>query len=273
MNRMKNNQYLVCIDSDGCAIDSMTVKHEMAFGPALIEIWAVPPERREAVLKTWNDLNLYTVTRGINRFQGLVKILSMDLLNVEEDQLRKLERWVDTTDALSPESLKKEYEKSGLEIMEKALAWSDRVNEIISQLPLAIPFQGVKETMELMKSKAHIAVVSSANKKAIEEEWKISGLYDLVDYFFAQDDGTKSECIKKLMVSGYDPEKTIMIGDALGDHKAARDNQVWFYPILAAKETASWSELNSKYLNVFLSGDFDEEVQSRLLKDMQENLL
>ncbi|HSR04798.1 MAG TPA: HAD hydrolase-like protein [Proteiniclasticum sp.] len=273
MDKLKSEKILICIDSDGCAIDSMTVKHEKAFGPALVEIWEVSAEKQEAVLKEWNDINLYTMTRGINRFQGLVTILGMYPEYADEEQLYKLKTWVETTNTLSPESLKKEYNKSGLEIMKKALAWSDRVNEIIRQLPLAEPFAGVKETMELMKSKADIAVVSSANKAAIEEEWKKSGLYDLVDYFFAQDDGTKSECIKKLLETGYDRKKTIMVGDAIGDYEAAKNNQVWYYPILASKEEVSWSELNENYLSVFLSGGFDKEVQNNLLSEMNENLL
>lgn len=273
MDKPKSNKFLICIDSDGCAIDSMTVKHDKAFGPALVEIWEVPADRQEAMLKEWNDVNLYTMTRGINRFQGLVMILSRHPEYVEQEQLDKLMTWVETTNTLSPESLKKECDQSGLEIMKKALAWSDRVNEIISHLPLAKPFDGVKETMALMKSKADIAVVSSANKAAVEEEWKTSGLYDLVDYFFTQDDGTKSECIKKLLLSGYDPEKTIMVGDALGDYNAAENNQVWYYPILASKEIASWSEFHHRYLSVFLSGDFNKEVQNNLLSEMNENLL
>lgn len=273
MYNPKKNKFLICIDSDGCAIDSMTVKHEKAFGPALVEIWDVPDDKKEAVLKEWNNINLYTMTRGINRFQGWVTILNMYPEYVEEEQINKLKIWVETTNALSHESLKKEYAQSGLEIMEKALAWSDKVNEMISQLPLAEPFVGVKETMELIKSKADIAVVSSANKLAIEEEWKMSGLYDLVDYFFAQDDGTKSECIKKLLVSGYDNERTIMVGDAVGDYKAARTNQVWFYPILSSKESESWFELKKNYLCEFLSGNFNIELQNNLLLKMNENFI
>ena len=36
---MKEKEYLVCIDSDGCAIDSMKIKHTECFGPALAEVW------------------------------------------------------------------------------------------------------------------------------------------------------------------------------------------------------------------------------------------
>ena len=31
--------YLICVDSDGCAIDSMDIKHVRCFGPCLIKEW------------------------------------------------------------------------------------------------------------------------------------------------------------------------------------------------------------------------------------------
>ena len=35
----KNKDFLVCIDSDGCAIDSMNVKHINCFGPCMVVEW------------------------------------------------------------------------------------------------------------------------------------------------------------------------------------------------------------------------------------------
>ena len=64
---------LICVDSDGCAIDSMTIKHERAFGPALVEEWHLEDES-ERILERWNALNLYEITRGINRFRGIEKM-------------------------------------------------------------------------------------------------------------------------------------------------------------------------------------------------------
>ena len=34
---VKARDYLLCVDSDGCAIDGMTIKHKKCFGPAFIE--------------------------------------------------------------------------------------------------------------------------------------------------------------------------------------------------------------------------------------------
>ena len=70
---------------------------------------------------------------------------------------------------------------------------------------------------------------------------------------------------------GYSRERTMMIGDALGDHQAAVNNGV-FYPILASKESTSWLALRQQYLNLFLKDGFNNETQEALLLKMKENL-
>ena len=67
---LKQKDYLICVDSDGCAIDSMDIKHYRCFGPCMVEEWNLSTWNDE-ILKRWNDINLYTKTRGINRFKGL----------------------------------------------------------------------------------------------------------------------------------------------------------------------------------------------------------
>ena len=37
----KRKEFLVCIDSDGCAIDSMNIKHINCFGPEMVGEWAL----------------------------------------------------------------------------------------------------------------------------------------------------------------------------------------------------------------------------------------
>ena len=36
----KQKQFLVCVDSDGCAMDTMNVKHERFFGPLAADEYA-----------------------------------------------------------------------------------------------------------------------------------------------------------------------------------------------------------------------------------------
>ncbi len=37
----KSKDFLVCVDSDGCAMDTMDVKHEKCFGPKAVEVWGL----------------------------------------------------------------------------------------------------------------------------------------------------------------------------------------------------------------------------------------
>lgn len=264
--------FLICMDSDGCAIDSMTVKHEQAFGPAFVRVMGVPAEQKEEVLKEWEALNLYRVSRGINRFKGFVMLLRKYPEFCLLEELDLLEEWTKKTKALSAEALKTAFESSAVELAEKALEWSALVNTLIEALPLAEPFPHVVETVRLIHDEADIAVVSSANRGAIEEEWKQAGLADIPEYFFAQSDGTKSQCIRRLMELGYDPAKIVMMGDSLGDLEAAQENGVWFYPIIAQEEAESWRQFQVEYLPKFMNQELTAEVQDGLIRQMKNSL-
>ena len=66
--------YLVGIDSDGCAFDTMELKHKECFIPNIINYWelqGVSKYAREAA----EFVNLYSKSRGINRFPALIEAL------------------------------------------------------------------------------------------------------------------------------------------------------------------------------------------------------
>lgn len=268
----KEKQFLVCMDSDGCAIDSMTVKHERAFGPAFIRVVEVADDLKDEVLNEWEAINLYRLTRGINRFKGFVLILKKYPELCNQHELEVMEEWTRTTTALSAEALQAAYGVESLEIMRKALEWSDLVNKIIEELPLAEPFVNVHDAIKAIHEVADIAVISSANKDAIVEEWKMSGLYDLPKYFFAQSDGTKSQCIRKMIESGYHPSNIIMLGDSIGDLEAAMSNGVLFYPIFVREESASWHQFKVEYLQKFMNHEITPEIQNYLVDEMKMRL-
>ena len=116
------------------------------------------------------------------------------------------------------------------------------VNTGIQEIPDSekVAFSGVKEALKKTKESADIAIVSSANREAMEEEWVRCGLMEYVDHAMAQDVGTKQKCIEKMIALGYGKGKILMIGDAQGDLNAAKGAGVSFFPILAGKETESW---------------------------------
>ena len=72
---VKKKRYLICVDSDGCAMDTMDVKHIRCFGPCMVKEWGLE-EWQDQVLERWNEINLYSMTRGINRFLALAQALT-----------------------------------------------------------------------------------------------------------------------------------------------------------------------------------------------------
>ena len=65
----KQHDILICVDSDGCAVDTMDVKHKRCFGPCMVEEWGLQ-QWQEPILARWDEINLYSMTRGINRYKG-----------------------------------------------------------------------------------------------------------------------------------------------------------------------------------------------------------
>ena len=255
-------EYLICIDSDGCAIDSMDIKHKKCFGPCMIKEWRLEKWQDE-ILDRWNEINLYSATRGINRFLALGMILSeVNDKYSEISGIGEFSKWCDETDALSNSEVKKMIGTN--DIFTKALAWSQSVNAEIENISADIhPFEEVKATLQYIHEKADIAIVSSANPKAVDDEWTRFGLMEHVDYVMAQDKGSKKECISKLLSMGYEKGKTLMIGDALGDEKAAKSNDVFFYPIVTRKENKSWKIFCSEAFDEFISGRYAGEYQNK----------
>lgn len=233
-------KYLICIDSDGCAMDTMNSKHIRCFGPYLVKEWNLQ-KWETSILKRWNEVNLYTKTRGINRFQGLYQALKeINRKYTPIEGIEALGEWVAHTPELSNAALEKEESP----ILQKALCWSKAVNEAVQALDEKErqPFPRVREALLYAHGFAKTAVVSSADRQAVMEEWANHELLPYTDDVMAQDCGSKAHCIAKLMQKGYPKDRVLMIGDALGDYKAAQENGVFFYPILACQEESCWKE-------------------------------
>lgn len=276
----KEKEFLVCIDSDGCVMDSMNRKHEEFFAPALIEIWNLH-EYTSIVKQKWNHINLYSKTRGINRFLGLALILD-ELQNehMPMQDFRAVEEWTSNAEVLSNEALMEYLESTSFrdEIKEsslkRALAWSRLVNEKIQADPCMVrPFIEVKDTLKEIAAIADIAVISSANKSALEEEWGAAGLKKYTRILCSQKEGSKTFCIEQLLNKGYIKSNSIMIGDAPGDFMAAKQNGISFYPIIAGDEELSWKNFRMKELSFFEKGEFQKERQEDLLHKFHEGLL
>ncbi len=97
----KEKEFFVGIDSDGCAFDTMEIKHKECFTPNTINSWdlqRVSKMAREAA----DFVNLYSKWRGLNRFPALIKVF--DLLSEREEavergyeptQVDSLRKWIE----------------------------------------------------------------------------------------------------------------------------------------------------------------------------------
>lgn len=258
----KTKKYLLCVDSDGCAMDTMNIKHIRCFGPQFVKAYNIT-KNTQAVLDRWNEINLYQITRGINRFKGLAQILCE--LYPKDAGYATFKEWAESAKELSEDAVRKKIDEGGGETFRKALLWSQMTNAAIKMLPdnEKNAFNGVYEALKEAGKTFDIAIVSSANFAAVKEEWNRCKLLELTDCITTQQDGSKAYCISELIKKGYDPANVVMVGDAEGDLKAAEENGVSFYPILVNREEESWNKICG-VLDGFIRGqkiDFKEQFQ------------
>lgn len=275
----KRHGYLVCVDSDGCVIDGMTVKHLTCFGPGIIEVYGLG-EHREELLEEWNRRNLYSMTRGINRFKGLVMELAY---GVEKGYLKQdigeLEEWVRTAKELSNPGLEEkiaENHRAGrdTEALQKALEWSNWVNREIAALSpeKKKAFSQAAAALDKAREYADVVVVSSANRGAVEDEWQYNGLMDRVDALLTQEYGSKKDCLRRLLELGYEPDRLLMVGDAPGDITAAKDVGVLYYPIVPGQEDGSWARFSMEVLREVVSGSFRNGPMEQFAQEYYKKL-
>lgn len=270
----RQKDFLVCVDSDGCAMDTMNSKHIHCFGPCMVREWGL--ERwQDEILPRWNEINLYSMTRGINRFKGLVKALrEIHDQYTPIAELPVLEKWVRTTPELSNAALKRVIRENDSSCLRKALAWSEAVNKAVETLPedKVHPFAGVRDALTEAHKCADVAVVSSANREAVLDEWEKYHLLEHTDVVMTQDAGSKAFCIGSLLEQGYAPDQVLMCGDAVGDLEAAEKNGVYFYPVLVRHEDNSWKEFVTDALPHLLAGTYRDRYQQELIEKFLNNL-
>ena len=269
----KTKDFLVCIDSDGCVLDTMDVKHMRCLGPCLVHVWGLG-EFKDEILRLWRKVNLMGCGRGANRFSGLAAVLE-DI----QDNYMRVEGldgyldWVKNAEELSPQNLEKAYEKTGNVCMKKALEWSVLANQSMVMISdkRKQPFDGAEEALRIAEENADVVIVTAANGSEIRKEWEAFDIYKYTDLLMSQETGVKSECLKGLLEKGYMPDHVIMIGDAPADLEAAEAAGVLFYPVIAYQERKSW-RMFPEVVERFIAGTYAGEYQDALITEFKKNL-
>ena len=69
-----------------------------------------------------------------------------------------------------------------------------------------------------------------------------------------QEIGTKTEHLTMAAKGKYPDNRILMIGDAPGDFKAARENGALFFPVVPGRENESWKLFYEEALDIFING-------------------
>ena len=239
-------------------MDSMNFKHKEVFAKTFMEVFKVH-ENKEVIQNEWNRYNLYSMTRGINRFYGLEDILLFCKehygITIEDEQI--FFDWLKNAKSKSAKSIKEYMETNGeSKCLSLAYKWSLASDQKINNYTTHI-FPGVKDALVKLSEVADLCGVSSAVKTTVEAEWKREGIYDYFVSLGCQEDGSKKSIINKMLSKGYLPENCIMLGDAPGDYDAAKDCEIMFFPIIPDKESECWQMFCSKVINDFLNRQFN----------------
>ena len=275
----KKSEFLIGIDSDGCAFDSMEIKHKECFIPNFINYFGLQPiskYAREAAEFT----NLYSKWRGANRFISYT--LALDLLeerpevisrNVKIPRLQGVRDWIERETKLGNPTLTTEVEKTKDADLELALKWSLAVNEMIADMVHDVPpYPNVRESLIKLDPVADMIVCSATPNEALNKEWEEHDIAQYVDAICGQEAGSKKETLGQAKNFGYEENKVLMIGDAPGDMKAADAVGALFYPINPGAEEASWERFIGEACDKFLNGEYAGEYQAKVIAEFDSYL-
>ncbi len=274
------HDFFVGIDSDGCAFDAMELKHKECFIPTIVKVWglqAVSKYTRE----TCEFVNLYSKTRGLNRWIALTRVF--DLLrerpeviarNAKVPRGDKIKEFIASGYPLSHKGMVEYAERFGPNPeLEQAVLWSKTVDEAIADMVHGVPpFPYVRESLQKMQGKVDLMVVSATPLEALEREWGEHGIAQYMTVIAGQEMGTKKQHLQFAAKGKYPDDRILLIGDAPGDRDAAKSVDVLYYPINPGAEDASWKRFHTEALGKFLDGTYAGAYEETLIAEFEKLL-
>ncbi len=276
-------RFYIGIDSDGCAFDSMEIKHKECFAPNFIKYFGLQPVAKYA-RQAWEFVNLYSQGRGMNRFPAILR--SLDLLAERPEVIGRgaaipplphLRDWIDREPKPGNPALEKAI-ASAIDAkrraeLQLALDWSLSVNAFVADIVHGVPpFPNLVPSLKAARELADIVVVSATPCEALDREWQEHGIASNVRLIAGQEMGKKDEILAVTAKPNYHAANILMIGDAPGDLKAARANGVLFYPIRPDAEDECWKRFHDEAFSRFVDGVYKGAYEDRLVDDFVQSL-
>ena len=274
------HEFFIGIDSDGCAFDTMELKHKECFAPNTIKYWnlqAVSKYAREAA----EFVNLYSKWRGINRWPALMMVF--DLLRERPeviargvdipDPQRVREFMEDEDYPNSNDGLKAYMQQFHHSELEQAWTWTTAVNDSVADMVYGLkPFPYMADSLSFLADKADMIVVSATPVGALNTEWAGADMAKYVKLIAGQEMGKKKEHLEWAAQGKYDPEKILMIGDAPGDMNAAKAIGALFYPVNPGQEEGSWKRFYDEAMHKFLAGAYAGVYEDKMIAEFEQLL-
>jgi len=271
--------FFVGIDSDGCAFDSMEIKHKECFCPNIIKWWdlqAVSKYAREAA----EFVNLYSKWRGINRWPALVMVF--DLLRERPEviarratitEAKKVRAFMASGQPLSDAGLKAYMAEHPDSELDKAWSWTKAVNASIADMVHGVPpFPYMRESLQGLQGKADVVVVSATPTEALIREWEEHDIAQYARIIAGQEMGSKKQHLALAAKGKYAPDHILMMGDAPGDMEAAKANGTLFFPINPGQEEKSWERFYREGLAKFTAGAYAGAYEASLIAEFEKLL-
>ena len=271
------HEFFIGIDSDGCAFDTMEVKHKECFIPEIIKVWGLQPVSKYA-REAAEFVNLYSKWRGINRWPALTMVFDL-LAERPEVQAREVE--IPPAPRLREFINDDNYPKSndGLAAymgahpdpeLDRAMAWTTGVNDAVADMVHGVPpFPWVRESLAALADTADLIVISATPVEALTREWHEHDIARHVRVIAGQEMGKKALHLELAAAGKYPADRILMIGDAPGDMKAARANGALFFPVNPGHEEASWRRFHDEAMQRFFDGTYRGDYESALIAEFE----
>jgi len=272
-------EFFIGIDSDGCVFDTMEIKQKECFCPNFIKFFEMQKVSKFA-RETWEFVNLYSKTRGLNRFLALIEAVKLLGERVEVKKrdaimpdMQPLREWTQKENKLGNPTLEKYITQVDKSVLDLTLKWSKKVNADIAEMVWGVPpFPFVRESLEKLKEKADSIVVSQTPVEALTREWEENDIDKYVRFIAGQEYGTKTEHIALAATGKYPYNKILMVGDAPGDIKAAKKNGVLFFPVNPGHEDESWERFYKEALDRFYNNTYEGDYEETLIREFERFL-